>query len=143
MPPLMSRFTRFASLVPGPWVATDEKQVREAFQSNIRFDMAGVPFPGQIQGLMAAGVTSDRLFYGSEYPHPNLLLDFLAYEPTCPLQYYVENWMADCTIGDYPFTRAEAVEGLLKEMDGEISKIFSSEEIEKVYHKNAEKLFRS
>ena len=68
MPPLLSRFTGFSTLVPGPWTAVAEEEVREAFKKQIWFDTAGFPFPGQIKGLMDAGVHSDRLFYGSDYP---------------------------------------------------------------------------
>lgn len=68
MPPLLSRFTRFSSLVPGPWTKTSEEEVREAFKKQIWFDTAGVPFPGQIRGLMETGVGPDRLFYGSDFP---------------------------------------------------------------------------
>jgi predicted TIM-barrel fold metal-dependent hydrolase len=68
MPPLLSRFTGFSTLVPGPWTGVPEEEVREAFQKQIWFDTAGFPFPGQIKGLMEAGVKPDRLFYGSDYP---------------------------------------------------------------------------
>ena len=68
MPPLLSRFTGFSTLVPGPWMGVPEEEVREAFKKQIWFDTAGFPFPGQIKGLMEAGVQPDRLFYGSDYP---------------------------------------------------------------------------
>ena len=62
MPPLLSRFTGFSMLVPGPWTGVSEEDVREAFKKQIWFDLAGFPFPGQIRGLMEAGVQHDRLF---------------------------------------------------------------------------------
>jgi predicted TIM-barrel fold metal-dependent hydrolase len=68
MPPLLSRFTGFSTLVPGPWTGVTEDDVHEAFKKQIWFDTAGFPFPGQIKGLMEAGVQPDRLFYGSDYP---------------------------------------------------------------------------
>lgn len=68
MPPLLSRFTGFSSLVPGPWTSVPEETAREAFNKQIWFDTAGFPFPGQIKGLLEAGVKHDRLFYGSDYP---------------------------------------------------------------------------
>lgn len=68
MPPILSRFAGFSTLVPGPWTGVSEEDVREAFQKQIWFDIAGFAFPGQIRGLLDAGVKSDRLFYGSDYP---------------------------------------------------------------------------
>ena len=106
MPPLLSRFTGFSSLVPGPWTGVSEDDVREAFRKQIWFDMAGFPFPGQIKGLLDAGVQHDRLFYGS----------------------------------DYPFTAAKGVELLLGKMDGGVKESFSENEIEDLYHRNAERL---
>ena len=49
----------------------------------------------------------------------------------------------DARAGSEEFAGARvAVEGLLKEMDGGVSEIFKGEEIENVYHKNAERLFK-
>lgn len=67
IPPLLSRVTGFSTLVPGPWKSTSEDDIRAAFVKRIWFDLAGFPFPGQLRGLMASGVTSDRLLYGSDY----------------------------------------------------------------------------
>ncbi|KAK3071235.1 hypothetical protein LTR53_008986 [Teratosphaeriaceae sp. CCFEE 6253] len=68
-PPVLSRFTGFSTLVPGPWDATPEEDTREAFTKQIWFDLAGFPFPGQIKGLMdGAGVPHSRIMYGSDYP---------------------------------------------------------------------------
>lgn len=106
MPPILSRFTGFSTLVPGPWTGVTEDEVREAFRKQIWFDLAGFPFPGQIKGLMDAGVQHDRLLYGS----------------------------------DYPFTQAGGVEFLLKGMDSGVNEMFKKEEIEDIYHKNAERL---
>ena len=106
MPPLLSRFTGFSTLVPGPWTGVTEEEVREAFKKQIWFDTAGFPFPGQIKGLMDAGVRPDRLFYGS----------------------------------DYPFTQAKGVEILLGKMDQGTSDTFSVDQVEGVYHGNAERL---
>ncbi|KAK5119631.1 hypothetical protein LTR85_007460 [Meristemomyces frigidus] len=69
MPPLLSRWTGFSTLVPGPWEAMPEDEVREAFQKQVWFDLAGFPFPGQIRGLMeGSGVPHSRLLYGSDFP---------------------------------------------------------------------------
>ena len=66
MPPLLSRFTGFSSLVPGPWEGVPEEEARKAFRKQMWFDLAGFPFPGQFEGMTAAGVGHDRLFYGSD-----------------------------------------------------------------------------
>ena len=64
MPPILSRFSEFSKFVPVPWEKTSEAEVREAFKMQIWFDLAGFAFPGQIQGLLAAGGQPDRLLYG-------------------------------------------------------------------------------
>ena len=71
MPPLLSRFTGFSTLVPGPWTSVPEEEAREAFKKQIWFDTAGWPYPGQIRGMMEAGIGADRIFYGSDYPFTN------------------------------------------------------------------------
>ena len=68
-PPLLSRWTGFSELVPGPWEGVKEEVVKEAMAKQIWFDMAGFAFPGQIKGLMlGVGVGHERLMYGSDYP---------------------------------------------------------------------------
>lgn len=64
MPPLLSRFSEYANFVPVPWTKTSEAEVREAFKKQIWFDLAGFGFPGQIQGLLAAGGEVDKLLCG-------------------------------------------------------------------------------
>ncbi|KAK5138148.1 hypothetical protein LTR08_004843 [Meristemomyces frigidus] len=109
-PPLLARWTGFSTLVPGPWEAMPESEVREVFQRQVWFDLAGFPFPGQVRGLMeGVGVGSGRLLYGS----------------------------------DFPFTKAEGVEMLLGQMDEGVKGLFSEEEVEGIYHRNAEKLFNT
>ncbi|KAK5163270.1 uncharacterized protein LTR77_010856 [Saxophila tyrrhenica] len=107
MPPMLSRFTGFSTLVPGPWTGVAEQEAREAFMRQVWFDVAGFPFPGQLKGLMEAGATSSRLLYGS----------------------------------DYPFTKAEGVEMLAGKMDEGVQGMFGKDEVERIYHGNAEKLF--
>ena len=108
MPPLLSRFTGFSTLVPGPWEGVSEEAAREALNRQVWFDVAGFAFPGQIRGLVeGAGVEASRLLYGS----------------------------------DYPFTKAEGVEMLAGAMDEGVQGMFSEEQIEDVYHRNAEALF--
>ena len=67
MPPLLSRFTGFSTLIAGPWESSSEEEVREAFERQFWFDLAGFPFPGQIKGLLAVGVGAQKLLYGSDY----------------------------------------------------------------------------
>ncbi|KAF1987827.1 amidohydrolase 2 [Aulographum hederae CBS 113979] len=72
MPPILSRFTGFAGAVPDAGIDPDinETKVREAFNRQFYFDMAGFVFPGQIYGLLiGCGVGKDRLLYGSDYPY--------------------------------------------------------------------------
>lgn len=69
MPPMLSRFTGFSTLVPGPWQGTSEDEARAAFNRQVWFDVAGFSFPGQIKGLLeGSGVGTERLLYGSDYP---------------------------------------------------------------------------
>jgi len=69
LPPMLSRFTGFSTLVPGPWTGVPEEEAREAFKNQMFFDLAGFPFPGQLRGLLEAGVDHTRLFYGSDFPY--------------------------------------------------------------------------
>lgn len=41
---------------------------------------------------------------------------------------------------DFPFTRPNGVEMLLGQMDDGVKELFNEEEIEDLYHRNAEKL---
>jgi predicted TIM-barrel fold metal-dependent hydrolase len=71
-PPLLSRWTGFSGLVPGPWTGVSEEEVKRVFEERVWFDMAGFVFPGQIRGLIdGVGVGSGRLLYGSDYPFTN------------------------------------------------------------------------
>lgn len=80
-PPPLSRWTAFSTLTDGPWEPVDETTARAAFNRQFWFDLAGVPFPGQIIGLLkGVGVGHKRLLYGSDFPFTNanlvnLLLD--------------------------------------------------------------------
>jgi len=106
-PPLLSRWTGFSGLVPGPWDGVAEVDVTQTFARQFWFDMAGFAFPSQIRGLLSGvGITHDRIMYGS----------------------------------DFPFTRADGVKFLANQMDGGVRELFSDEQIEDLYHRNAEKL---
>lgn len=68
-PPLLSRWTGFSGLVPGPWTGVSDEEVKEAFEKQIWFDMAGFVIPSQIKGLIhGVGVDHSRLLYGSDFP---------------------------------------------------------------------------
>lgn len=67
-PPLLSRWTGFASLIPGPWAGVSEDEAREKIEKQFYFDLAGFPFPGQIKGIKAAGASAKNLLYGSDFP---------------------------------------------------------------------------
>lgn len=106
-PPLLSRWTGFSGLVPGPWEGVREEEVQEAFQKQVWFDMAGFVMPSQIRGLVdGVGVEHSRLLYGS----------------------------------DFPFTRAHGVGLLLDQMDSGVRGRLGEDEIDDLYHRNAEKL---
>lgn len=64
MPAVLSRFSEYANFVPVPWTKTSEEEVRDAFKKQVWFDLAGFAFPGQIQGLLAAGGQTDKLLCG-------------------------------------------------------------------------------
>lgn len=88
VPPLLSRFAAYPSLVPGPWHATEETEVRRLFDTQFYFDLAGFPFPGQIKGLMAAGIGPTRLLYGSDFC-------FTKAEPTIELAKTMDSGVKD------------------------------------------------
>ncbi|SMQ50226.1 unnamed protein product [Zymoseptoria tritici ST99CH_1A5] len=67
--PLLSRWTGFSGLVPGPWSGVSEEEVKAAFERQFWFDIAGFVFPSQIKGLVeGVGVSNERLVYGSDFP---------------------------------------------------------------------------
>ncbi|KGO67159.1 Amidohydrolase 2 [Penicillium italicum] len=66
-PPIMERIAEFSSLVPGSDGISGER-IKELLQTRFNFDLAGVPFPDQIHGLLRL-VDSSRLLYGSDYPY--------------------------------------------------------------------------
>lgn len=107
LPPLLSRWTGFSGLVPGPWESMSEDEVKEILVKQMWFDLAGFPFPGQIKGLMQGlGVPHGRILYGS----------------------------------DFPFTKAEGVGHLLGIMDQGVREMFSEDEVEDLYYRNAERM---
>lgn len=63
---VIERFTIFSSVLGGSSILSSQ-DVRDAFAKQFYFDLAGLPFPGQIPALLEyAG--KDRLLYGSDFP---------------------------------------------------------------------------
>ncbi|KAJ5121913.1 hypothetical protein N7448_003046 [Penicillium atrosanguineum] len=67
-PPIMQRIAEFSSLVvkEGDPISSDD--IKELLNSRFYIDLAGLPFPDQIHGLLRL-VDSSRLLYGSDYPY--------------------------------------------------------------------------
>lgn len=77
LPPIIERFTSFASLIGGDRNLTSQV-IKDTFAKQFYFDLAGFPFPDQIWGLFRH-VGVDRLLYGSDYPFtPNAVVKMLA-----------------------------------------------------------------
>jgi 6-methylsalicylate decarboxylase len=74
-PPLLSRIALFSTLIKdafppdGSILPLQEDEIRELLNTRFYFDLAGAIFPGQLKAmLIALGVQSDRLLYGSDFP---------------------------------------------------------------------------
>ncbi|KAF2657192.1 amidohydrolase 2 [Lophiostoma macrostomum CBS 122681] len=111
-PPLISRFLKFSTVIPGGRVL-DPQTVHRQLQSRFYFDIAGFAFDGeeggagQVRGLVeGGGVGADRLLYGS----------------------------------DFPFTPEGAVRGLAVRMEDGLKELFGEEGREGVYEGNARRL---
>jgi 6-methylsalicylate decarboxylase len=70
LPPLVDRFTNFASSLPDADVPGDASPnaVKDGLMRQFYFDLAGFPFPDQIHGLLRY-VDESRLMYGSDMPY--------------------------------------------------------------------------
>jgi predicted TIM-barrel fold metal-dependent hydrolase len=66
LPPIIERFTSFSSVI-GMGQSLTSQDVKDVFARQFYFDLAGMPFPDQIWGLLRY-VGTDRLLYGSDYP---------------------------------------------------------------------------
>ena len=77
-PPIIARIAEFSKfLLPAGETVSDE-EIKELFQTRFYIDLAGIPFPDQIHGLLRV-VDSSRLLYGSDYPYtPQALAESLA-----------------------------------------------------------------
>ncbi|KAJ5285563.1 hypothetical protein N7524_000869 [Penicillium chrysogenum] len=77
-PPIMERIAEFSSMVPGAGDGISGEKIKQLLQTRFYFDLAGVPFPDQIHGLLRL-VDSSRLLYGSDFPYtPARLAESLA-----------------------------------------------------------------
>ncbi|GKZ48834.1 hypothetical protein AbraIFM66951_001075 [Aspergillus brasiliensis] len=68
IPPLVERFTAFATLILGQTDSPSSARVKELFRTRFYFDLAGFPFPDLIKGYLTVGEPG-RLLYGSDYPY--------------------------------------------------------------------------
>ncbi|KAJ5656903.1 hypothetical protein N7507_008853 [Penicillium longicatenatum] len=66
LPPIISRIAEFSKFLGGN--AVTEKEIKNVLQTRFYIDLAGVPFPDQIHGMLRA-VDTSRLVYGSDYPY--------------------------------------------------------------------------
>jgi predicted TIM-barrel fold metal-dependent hydrolase len=112
LPPLMTRFIQFSSVVPGGRVL-DAKTVRRQLDEQFYFDLAGFVFDGDEGGngqlkafVEGFKISHERLLYGS----------------------------------DFPFTQTQFVKAFAERMKGGMEALFSEKEREAVYAENAEKL---
>ncbi|KAF1832159.1 amidohydrolase 2 [Decorospora gaudefroyi] len=114
LPPLMTRFVQYSSVVPGGRVL-DATRVRKQLDTQFYWDLAGFVFDGESggQGQLKAfvdgfGIHYDKLLYGS----------------------------------DFPFTQERFVSMFAERMRDGLEHLFSVEEREAVYQGNVEKLLR-
>ncbi|KAJ4339304.1 hypothetical protein N0V95_007797 [Ascochyta clinopodiicola] len=114
LPPLLTRFIQFSSVVPGGRVLDAEK-VREQLDKQFYFDLAGFVFDGESggQGQLKAlikgfDISYERLLYGS----------------------------------DFPFTQTKFVESFARRMKDGLGHLFDEEQRIAVYEGNARKLLQ-
>jgi predicted TIM-barrel fold metal-dependent hydrolase len=112
LPPLMTRFIQFSSVVPGGRVLNDS-MVRKQLDERFYWDLAGFVFDGESggQGQLKAfvegfDISHERLLYGS----------------------------------DFPFTQTQYVKAFAERMKDGLENMFGENERAAVYHGNAEKL---
>lgn len=115
LPPLLTRFIQFSSVVPGGRML-DATKVRDQLDKQFYFDLAGWVFDGETggQGQLKAfvegfGVASERLLYGS----------------------------------DFPFTQTRFVERFAQRMKEGLECLFSEEQRDTIYEGNARKLLEN
>lgn len=67
-PPILARIAEFSKYLFPPGESVTVREVKDILQNRFYFDLAGVPFPDQIHGLLRV-VYPSRLLYGSDYPY--------------------------------------------------------------------------
>ncbi|KAJ5085974.1 Amidohydrolase 2 [Penicillium argentinense] len=65
-PPIVARIAEFSAFLLGKQIT--EEEIKQLLQRHFYIDLAGVPFPDQIHGILRL-VDSSRLLYGSDYPY--------------------------------------------------------------------------
>ncbi|KAF2024277.1 hypothetical protein EK21DRAFT_79034 [Setomelanomma holmii] len=112
LPPLLTRFIQFSSVVPGGRVL-NATTVRQQLDKQFYFDLAGFVFDGESggQGQLKA------LIGGFEISHERLLYG-----------------------SDFPFTQTRFVEMFATRMRNGLEALYGEEERRRVYEGNAEKL---
>lgn len=112
LPPLLTRFIQFSSVVPGGRVL-DKDKVRRQLDEQFYFDLAGWVFDGETggQGQLKAfvegfDISHERLMYGS----------------------------------DFPFTQTQFVENFAERMREGLECLFGEEERGRIYEGNARRL---
>jgi predicted TIM-barrel fold metal-dependent hydrolase len=112
LPPLMTRFIQFSSVVPGGRVL-DAATVRKQLDEQFYFDLAGFQFDGESGGngqlkalVRGFDISHKRLLYGS----------------------------------DFPFTQTQYVKMFADRMKNGLKDLFCEEEREAIYHGNAVEL---
>ena len=72
-PPISARIAAFSPMLVADGNAISEDEIKELLQTRFYIDLAGVPFPDQIYGMLRL-VDTSRLLYGSDYPYTNASL---------------------------------------------------------------------
>lgn len=72
-PPIMARIAEFSRFLVADGEPFTNEEMKKVLQTRFFIDVAGVPFPDQIHGLLRL-VDSSRLLYGSDYPYTPMAL---------------------------------------------------------------------
>lgn len=67
-PPVLERIAEFSGPLLGKENQITSEYVKDILQKRFYFDLAGMPFPDKVQGLLRL-VDPSRLVYGSDYPY--------------------------------------------------------------------------
>lgn len=67
-PPILERIAEFSRFLVGGGGGVTGERMKEALRTRFYVDLAGVPFPDQIHGLLRV-VDPSRLLFGSDFPY--------------------------------------------------------------------------